>query len=78
MTEQRSHLGDVASAVETVTDGISRWDFRTAHHRAGDTGNTQWLPESCTRCWHQAQAAEEQGRPEPTAPDQEWVSDEPT
>ena len=53
-------------------------DYRTAHTGAGDPDYTQWLPESCTRCWHQAQAAEEQGRPEPTAPDQEWVSDEPT
>ena len=72
MTEmQRHNHGPNQSRVETLEDGTARWDYRTAHDRAGDPTYTDFIPESCQRCWHQALAAEELGLPSPSAPDEE-------
>jgi len=53
-------------------DGITiREDYRTAHHGAGDTGYTQFLPKTCRTCRSQELEAEELGAPTPTTPDEE-------
>ena len=56
-------------------DGTTRSDYRTAHHGAGDPGYQTWLPETCTKCWQQLEAAQQNGSPVPTAPDQEVIDD---
>jgi len=59
------------SAVETTyPDGTTRYDYRTAHHRAGDPDYQKAIPETCTKCEHQRLAAEEEGDPPPTKPDE--------
>jgi len=74
LNEHIEHVSQ--SKMEFLEDGITRVDYRTAHKRAGDADYTAWIPETCKACWHQAQAAEEEGDPEPTRPDEEITRDE--
>ena len=55
-------------------DGVTtRYDYRTAHHRAGDSGYQTLLPETCAECHRQEASAKEAGVTV-TKPDEEWVS----
>jgi len=42
-----------------------RSDWRTAHEAAGDgAGASRYIPSTCEKCWHIAQALEEEGASE--------------
>jgi len=70
---RRSHsLKDVGSQVETLYgDGTVRYDYRTAHNRAGDADYQTPIPETCTACYKQAEEAAAAGAPVPTSVDAE-------
>jgi len=68
--------GRTESATETVDGGDIRYDYRTAHSRRGDPDYRVFIPETCSRCWEQAQVAEEVGAAIPTAPDEEVMYDD--
>ena len=55
-------------------DAVVRSDYHTAHNRAGDPAYKKPLPETCFKCWEQAQRAKEAGQPPPKAPDEEWLN----
>ena len=44
------HVKRFGSTWETLEDGISRYDPKTAHTRAGDPGYEVRLPETCGAC----------------------------
>ena len=58
------------SRYEVLHAGVTRFDYKTAHTRAGDSRHTLWLPETCSKCWAQELEAKELGWV-PTSPDQE-------
>ena len=72
---QRSHLERGAQSRYEVGDadgGGTRYDYRTAHSRGCDTEYRVALPDTCQKCWEQAQEAKELGAETPTAPDEEY------
>ena len=65
------HVSGKSSVVETREDGTNRFDYRTAHNSVADGEYKRFIPETCQKCFHQAQEAEELGLEAPTVPDQE-------
>jgi len=74
--QRRSHSSIPESAMELRTDGHNLYDYRTAHHRAGDPDYQTTLPETCVKCHRQAEIFETAGLDAPTKVDEEIASDE--
>jgi len=64
------HLDSNLSRKEYYDGKSLREDYRTAHHRAGDSGYQKVLPETCHECYTNEAYFLAEGLPAPTKVDQ--------